>query len=324
MHLVAMSTETAWLLKILKDETRRKIILLLHESNTLAYSDLLAALKTQDRGRLNYHLKSLAPLLNKNDTGYTLNEQGMLVWKMLQEFSYAQKSRLATIIKLGRNGVALGLVIIFFLSYYQHLSVLWLLGATVAFSILTIALVVLVKVQNNKLSSCRSTDCIDTSLHEILTDETRRKIVSLLRENGTLSYSELMKAAQVNSNGQMNYHLKVIGDVISSDGKGQYSLTEKGVFAYTSLHSVQGKKSQSLLKINPLWQQWFGIALVSALMLAASFLMYSRGTFVFETVVLHVANVVLASSALFYLSKVNDDLKLEKVKNTRVFKSYRA
>jgi predicted transcriptional regulator len=139
---------------------------------------------------------------------------------MLQEFSYAQKSRLATIIKLGRNGAALGLVLIFFLSYYQHLSVLWLLGATVAFSILTIALVVLVKVQNSKLSSCRSTDCIDTSLHETLTDDTRRKIVSLLRENGTLSYSELMRATQVNSNGQMNYHLKVLGDMLSSDEKG--------------------------------------------------------------------------------------------------------
>ena len=312
-----MTSESAWLHKILKDETRRKIVILLHDRSNLTYSDLLEALKTSDKGRLNYHLKSLAPLLNKNDNGYMLNEQGMLAWKMLQEFSYVQKSRLATIIKYGRNGIALGLVIIFFLSYHQYLSILSLLGSAVAFSILTMAIVVQVKVQYSRLSSCRSTDCIDASLHETLTDETRRKIVSLLRENGTLSYTELMKAAQVSSSGQMNYHLKVLGDVLSTDEKGQYLLTEKGVFAYTSLHSFQNKKS--LLKINPLWQQWIGIAFVSALFLLASFFLHSRGTFDIETAVLNVANVALASSALCYLSKVNNDLNLDKVKNTRVF-----
>ena len=277
----------------------------------------MEALKTSDKGRLNYHLKSLAPLLNKNDNGYMLNEQGMLAWKMLQEFSYAQKSRLATILKCGRTGISAGLVIIFFLSYHEYLNVMWLLGSVVAFSILTIAQVVLVKVQYSKLISCRNTDCIDASLHEALTDETRRKIVRLLRENGTSSYTELMKAAQVNSSGQMNFHLKVLGDVLSTDGKGQYSLTEKGVFAYTPLHSFKNKKS--LLKINTLWQQWIGIVFVSALFVLVIFLLYSRGIFNTETALLNLVTVVLTSCTLFYLSKVNDHLKLNKVKNTRVF-----
>jgi DNA-binding transcriptional ArsR family regulator len=312
-----MSSKTAGLHKILKDETRRIIVLLLHDRSNVTYSDMLEALKTQDRGRLNYHLKALAPLLNKNDMGYTLKEQGVLAWKMLQEFSYTQKSRLASLIKYGRNGVAFALVVIFFLSYHQYLSALWLLGAVATLSTLTIALVVLVNMQYRKLSSCRSADCIDTSLHETLSDATRRKIVNLLRENGTLSYTELMKAAQVSSSGQMNYHLKVLGDVLSVDAKGQYSLTEKGVFAYTSQNSLQSKTS--MLKTNPLWQQWFGIAFVLALMLLASFFFYSRGTFDVETTVLNTVNAVLTASGLFYLSKVNDDLKLDKVKETRVF-----
>lgn len=312
-----MTLDSAKLHKTLKDETRQKIVLILHDRSNLAYSDLLDALKTQDKGKLNYHLKALAPFLNKNDSGYSLNEQGMLAWKAMQEFAYSEKARLASIIKYGRNVVALGLVMGFFLSYYQYLSVLWQLCATLILSVLSIALTILVSVQYSKLASCRSPGCIDLSLHETLSDKTRNKIVHLLRENGSLSYTELMKAAGVSSSGQMNYHLKALGDVLSVDKKGQYSLTEKGVFAYTSQYSLKNRRG--LLKINPLWQQWIGIAFVSALMLLASFLFYSRGTFDTETTVLNVASVAMVSSSLLYLSKVNDSLKLDKVKDTRVF-----
>ena len=313
-----MTLDSVILHKILKDETRQKIVLVLHDRSNLAYSDLLEALKTQDKGRLNYHLKALAPFLNKNDCGYSLNEEGMLAWKAMPEFAYADKSRLATIIKYGRNGVAIGLVVVFFLAYYQYLSTLWLLlCATLVLSVLSIALTVHVRVQYCKLASCRSPGCIDLSLHETLSDETRNKIVHLLRENGSLSYTELMKASGVSSSGQMNYHLKALGNVLSVDEKGQYTLTEKGIFAYTSQYSLKNRRG--LIKINPLWQQWMGIAFVSGLMLLASFLFYYRGTFDTETTVLNVANVAIVSSSLLYLSKVNDNLKLDKLKDTRVF-----
>jgi DNA-binding transcriptional ArsR family regulator len=311
-----MPLDSTYLHKILKDEIRIKIVLLLHDRSNVTYSELLEALKTQDRGRLNYHLKALSPLIEKTDNGYILNEQGVLAWKMLQEFAYAQKSHLATIIKYGRNGVGLGLVVVFFVSYHQYLSIMWLFGAAVALSIVTLLLVVLVKVQYDRLSSCRSTNCIDVSLHETLTDPNRRKIVSLLRENGSLSYTELMNRAGVRSSGQMNYHLKVLGDVLSVDERGQYSLTKKGVFAYTSQHSFQTNKR--LLNLNPLWQQWIGIAFVSILMVLASVFFYTHGILDWETAVLNMANVALVSSSLFYLAKVNDDLKLYKVKDTRV------
>ena len=64
---MVMSSDLASLHKILKDETRRKIILLMHNSGGLSYSDLLRALKTTDKGRVNYHLKFLSPLITKDD-----------------------------------------------------------------------------------------------------------------------------------------------------------------------------------------------------------------------------------------------------------------
>jgi hypothetical protein len=125
-----------------------------------------------------------------------------------------------------------------------------------------------------------------------------------------------MKASGISSSGQMNYHLKALSDLLSVDAKGQYSLNEKGIFAYTSQHSL--KNRPGLLKINPLWQQLISIAFVSALMLFATFLFYSRGTFDIETTVLSVANVAIVSSSLLYVSKINDNLKLYKVKDTRM------
>jgi len=298
--------------KILRDETRRKIILLLHNRGGLSYSDLLRALKTTDRGRVNYHLKFLSPLITKDDEKYVLNDKGMLAWKALQEFSYKEKSRLATILKYGRTGALGGLVVIFFLSYNGYVGPLWLFVCVTVFSILVMATVGVIKIQSSKLLFCHGTDCIDASLHEVLGDETRRKIVRLLRENGTLSYTELMKATTVRSSGKMNYHLKVLDNMLSTNEKGQYSLTEKGIFAYTSLNSFQNKKS--LLRINTPWQQWIGTTVLSTLYLLGLFFLYSRGILDFEVAFLNLISVVLAASALFYFSRVNDSLKLDKVK----------
>jgi predicted transcriptional regulator len=306
-----MSSGFASMHKILRDETRRKIILLLHNSGGLGYSDLLEALQTTDRGRVNYHLKSLSSFITKDDAKYVLNDKGVLAWKALQEFSYKEKSRLATVLKYGRTGALGGLTIIFFLSYNSDGNLVSLLGCVTVFSILVMATVVMIKIQSNKLFSCHDTDCIDASLHEVLGDETRRKIVRLLRENGTLSYTELMKATKVRSSGKMNYHLKVLDNLLSTNEKGQYSLTEKGVFAYTSSSSFQNKRS--LLRINTPWRQWIGATVLSTLYLLGIFFLYSRDLLGFEVVLLNLVSVALAASALFYFSRVNDKLKLDKV-----------
>jgi hypothetical protein len=69
------------------------------------------------------------------------------------------------------------------------------------------------------------------SLHKVLKDETRQKIIRLLQEKGSLSYVDLMKALGITNTGKMNYHLKVLGDLLSKKEDGQYALTEKGTLA---------------------------------------------------------------------------------------------
>jgi DNA-binding transcriptional ArsR family regulator len=68
------------------------------------------------------------------------------------------------------------------------------------------------------------------SLHKILKDETRRQILLLLNEN-QMTYTELMSAADVTSTGTLNYHLKVLGDLVTKNESAQYMLSEKGKVA---------------------------------------------------------------------------------------------
>ena len=46
------------------------------------------------------------------------------------------------------------------------------------------------------------------SLHNILKDETRRKMVLLLNEKGHLSYTDFMRELEISNTGRLNYHLK--------------------------------------------------------------------------------------------------------------------
>jgi predicted transcriptional regulator len=69
------------------------------------------------------------------------------------------------------------------------------------------------------------------SVHKILKDETRRKIVLLLNEKGSLSYTDLMDALEIVSTGTLNYHLKILGGLLTKNDNGQYMLTEKGKLA---------------------------------------------------------------------------------------------
>lgn len=70
-----------------------------------------------------------------------------------------------------------------------------------------------------------------TSLHKVLKDETRQKIITLLNEKGSLGYTELMDATEIGSTGLLNYHLKVLSSLIAKNESGQYILTEKGKLA---------------------------------------------------------------------------------------------
>jgi hypothetical protein len=69
------------------------------------------------------------------------------------------------------------------------------------------------------------------SLHGILKDPTRRRILSVLNERGALAYVEILGLLEIEHTGKLNYHLKQLGDLIQKDENGRYSLTEKGRLA---------------------------------------------------------------------------------------------
>jgi hypothetical protein len=71
---------------------------------------------------------------------------------------------------------------------------------------------------------------LDT-LHKILKDKTRRKIILLLNEKSSLSYTDLKSKLEITNNGLLNFHLKVLDDLLAKDAAGQYFLTEKGKLA---------------------------------------------------------------------------------------------
>jgi hypothetical protein len=106
------------------------------------------------------------------------------------------------------------------------------------------------------------------SLHKILKDETRRQILLLLTDKA-MTYTELMGAADVNSTGTLNYHLKVLGDLLSKNESGQYTLSEKGKVAVGLItafpevdYSAEDKK---------IWWRRFWIAAVA---INAAFLIF--------------------------------------------------
>lgn len=70
-----------------------------------------------------------------------------------------------------------------------------------------------------------------SSLHKILKDETRRRIISQIAEKGSLGYSDLVGIVGSSSTGTLNYHLKILGDLLEKNEAGQYMLTEKGSVA---------------------------------------------------------------------------------------------
>ena len=69
------------------------------------------------------------------------------------------------------------------------------------------------------------------SLHKILKNKKRCEIIHLLYEKGSLCYTDLLDELGIESTGLLNYHLKVMGDLISKDQDGNYSLTEEGKLA---------------------------------------------------------------------------------------------
>jgi hypothetical protein len=80
------------------------------------------------------------------------------------------------------------------------------------------------------------------SLYKALKDRTRRKIVLQLYEKGPLAYVDVMNALAITNTGKLNYHLKILGDLLYKDENGKYRLTEKGALASQLLGRFPAEK----------------------------------------------------------------------------------
>jgi DNA-binding transcriptional ArsR family regulator len=115
-----------------------------------------------------------------------------------------------------------------------------------------------------------------TSLHKILKDETRRQIILLLNGKGSLTYTELKDSLEVVSTGLLNYHLKVLGDLLAKDEEEKYVLTEKGKLASRLL--LEFPDDNSIRKKPTWWRKfWIAEAIVTPIYLAINIALYFRG-----------------------------------------------
>lgn len=79
-------------------------------------------------------------------------------------------------------------------------------------------------------SSMRTVDI--SNLPSILKDQSRRKVILALEHRGPLTYTEILNMLDTAHTGKLNYHLKVLGDLIAKDeSTSRYSLTQKGELA---------------------------------------------------------------------------------------------
>ncbi len=67
-----------------------------------------------------------------------------------------------------------------------------------------------------------------STLHKVLRDETRKKILLNLQSAGSLAYTDLLNRLQIANTGKLNYHLKMLNDLIAKDEHGAYTLTDSG------------------------------------------------------------------------------------------------
>jgi hypothetical protein len=116
------------------------------------------------------------------------------------------------------------------------------------------------------------------SLHKVLKDETRRKIIILLSDKGSLSYVDLMKELQITSTGKINYHLKILSNLLTKNEAGQYTLTEKGTLASRLL--LEFPEGNNELRTKKIWWRrfWVVAILLQAVWLSIFLALYFLGS----------------------------------------------
>jgi hypothetical protein len=84
------------------------------------------------------------------------------------------------------------------------------------------------------------------SLSDVLKHRIRRKIILTLSEKGSISYVDLMSIVGITNTGKLNYHLKILGDLIKKVESGKYSLSDEGQLAVQFLQKSVGKETERI------------------------------------------------------------------------------
>ncbi|XHH10037.1 MAG: ArsR family transcriptional regulator [Candidatus Bathyarchaeia archaeon] len=143
------------------------------------------------------------------------------------------------------------------------------------------------------------------SLHKILKDQTRSKIVLLLSEKGSLTYTNLMETLGLSGTGTLNYHLKILGDLITKNEQGQYILTEKGKLASKILTEFPSEKDKLQQHRNQK-KFWTVAALSQIVYLVTVLTLYQLSYIDFSRLILY-SIMVVGSIGLAYLGYTMPD-----------------
>jgi DNA-binding transcriptional ArsR family regulator len=112
------------------------------------------------------------------------------------------------------------------------------------------------------------------TIPKILKDPTRRQAIKLLKEYGALTYTELMDALNIVSTGTLNYHLKVLGDLLIKNDSGKYVLSEKGETALRMLQLFSAENDVQLQKRRQK-RFWAAAAIGQVIYFASALTLYS-------------------------------------------------
>jgi hypothetical protein len=132
------------------------------------------------------------------------------------------------------------------------------------------------------------------SLHKILKDEKRRKIVTLLNEKGSLTYTELMNTLEIDSTGKLNYHLKILGELLTKQEDGCYILTGKGKLAVQMLQELGERKSQSQIEAQTPRGYIIIVSLFSVAVIGVDFALFIQGSITRDLFAEYLLTAVLA------------------------------
>lgn len=165
--------------------------------------------------------------------------------------------------------------------------------------------------------------CGFETFHKILKDETRRQIIHLLNDKGSLCYTDLLDGLEVVSTGLLNYHLKVLGDLLSKNHGGEYILTEKGKLASRLLTEFP---EENRFDKRRKWERkfWKGASIVLMVLLIIHFIAYFLGYIELNRLFLSLLGIIPAISMIYVFEHFMRDVVSEKIRQKYITINYYA